>query len=258
MGIPKITALDSYVPVNKKLLCYPYCYINMSNGQGGNAIYYQELWEDTNGLMTFNVQGCLTPGCSIRGVPYKYKGENNPYDEGLNLGKFPQISWTTDQYTNWLTQNGVNIAIDTTASLLTAPTTGGLSLAVTMAKTMNEVYQHSLLPPQAKGNLNSGDVVTASGNNKFHYYLMSIKNEFARSIDAYFTRFGYTVNALKVPNITGRTYWNYVEIGAGEDIAFGNLPVDAMEDINNIFRRGTTIWHNHDNIGNFNLSNTIV
>ena len=86
---------------------------------------------------------------------------------------------------------------------------------------------------------------------------MSIKREFAKIIDDYFTRFGYTVNALKVPNITGRTYWNYVEIGAGEDIAFGTLPIDAMEDINNIFRRGTTIWHLHDNIGNFTLDNSL-
>lgn len=257
MGIPKLYTLDTYTPKNNKMLTYPYVYINMSNGQGGNAIYHQELWEDTNNLMTFNVQGCLTPGCSIRGVPYKYKGENNPYDEGLNLGKFPQISWTTDQYTNWLTQNGVNIAIDTVASILSAPKTGGLSLASGIAKTMNEVYQHSLLPPQARGNINSGDVVTSSGNNKFHYYRMSIKREFAKIIDDYFTRFGYKVNSLKVPNITGRTYWNYVEIGDGEDIAFGTLPVDAMEDINNIFRRGTTIWHNHDNIGNFSLDNTL-
>lgn len=257
MGIPKLYTLDTYTPKNNKMLTYPYVYINMSNGQGGNAIYHQELWEDTNNLMTFNVQGCLTPGCSIRGVPYKYKGEDSPYDEGLNLGKFPQISWTTDQYTNWLTQNGVNMNIDTVASILAAPKTGGLSLAVGIAKTMNEVYQHSLLPPQARGNINCGDVVTSSGNNKFHYYRMSIKREFAKIIDDYFTRFGYKVNSLKVPNITGRTYFNYVEIGAGEDIAFGTLPVDAMEDINNIFRRGTTIWHNHDNIGNFNLDNSL-
>jgi hypothetical protein len=257
MTIPKLYTLDTYTPKNNKMLTYPYVYINMSNGQGGNAIYHQELWEDTNDLMTFNVQGCLTPGCSIRGIPYKYKGEDNPYDEGLNLGKFPQISWTTDQYTNWLTQNGVNINVDTVASILSAPKTGGLSFAVGIAKTMNEVYQHSLLPPQAKGNINSGDVVTSSGNNKFHYYIMSIKREYAKIIDDYFTRFGYKVNTLKVPNITGRTYWNYVEIGAGEDIAFGTLPVGAMEEINNIFRSGTTIWHNHDNIGNFNLDNSL-
>jgi hypothetical protein len=86
---------------------------------------------------------------------------------------------------------------------------------------------------------------------------MSIKDEYARIIDDYFSRFGYKVNSLKVPNITGRTYFNYVEIGAGEDIAFGTLPIDAMEDINNIFRRGTTIWHNHDNIGNFSLDNNL-
>ena len=31
-------------------------------------------------------------------------------------------------------------------------------------------------------------------------------------------RFGYAVKSLAMPNITGRAYWNYVEIGASEEI----------------------------------------
>ena len=31
-----------------------------------------------------------------------------------------------------------------------------------------------------------------------------------------------------------------------------------MDIINNVARNGVTIWHNHDNIGNYNLDNPIV
>ena len=162
LGISKLTSLDGYTPRNKKLLTYPYVYINMSNGQGASAIYNQELWNiDGNDEMVFRVSGCLTPGCSIRGIPINYKNTQYAFDEGLTLGKFPQINWTTDQYTNWLTQNGVNIAIGLTSSAATTiggAATGNVAVASTgamgIANTLAEVYKHSLMPPQAEGNLN--------------------------------------------------------------------------------------------------------
>lgn len=70
--------------------------------------------------------------------------------------------------------------------------------------------------------------------------------------------FGYKINETKTPNITGRTYWNYVEIGGNEEIGHGNIPNRFLDEINQIFRKGVTIWHNHSNIGNYSLSNTIV
>ena len=61
-----------------------------------------------------------------------------------------------------------------------------------------------------------------------------------------------------MPNLRGRTYWNYIEIGDSEEIGYGTVPNKYMDVINNIARKGTTIWHNHDNIGNWDLANTIV
>ena len=87
---------------------------------------------------------------------------------------------------------------------------------------------------------------------------MRVKTENLKIIDDYFTRFGYAIKKLEVPNITGRQYWNYVEIGANEVIGNGDVPAQFMEVINNACRRGVTIWHNHSNIGNYTLSNTIA
>ena len=66
-----------------------------------------------------------------------------------------------------------------------------------------------------------------------------------------------------MPNYTGRTYWNYVKISSGEIVGYSNnqnvnIPKTSMDTINKVFRNGTTIWHNHTNIGNYDLNNTIV
>ena len=87
---------------------------------------------------------------------------------------------------------------------------------------------------------------------------MRAKTEYLKIIDDYFTRFGYAIKKLELPNITGRKYWNYIEIGQNEEIGYGDVPAKFMDVINNTCRRGVTIWHNHDNLGNYSLNNTIV
>jgi hypothetical protein len=98
--------------------------------------------------------------------------------------------------------------------------------------------------------------------NTFYFIKMSIRAEYARSLDDWFDRFGYKINRVKTPNISGRTYWNYVQIGNNECIGYSNKPISvppkSMDTINQIFRKGTTVWHSHDNIGNYALENTIV
>ena len=87
---------------------------------------------------------------------------------------------------------------------------------------------------------------------------MSIKSEYAVVIDEYFSMFGYKVNRLKTPNITGRRYFNYVQVGSSDDVASGSIPQKYMKEINDAFRKGITIWHDHSKIGDYSVSNTIV
>lgn len=70
--------------------------------------------------------------------------------------------------------------------------------------------------------------------------------------------FGYKINRIKVPNITGRRNFNYVEIGQSDEMLVGNVPFKFMQELNNTCRKGVTIWHNHTNIGNYNVQNDII
>lgn len=270
--------LNGYTPRNNKLLTFPYRYLLTSNNAGAGVVYnyeyFTELMNPVNGMYPiikprFKIEGALTAGCSIRMIPMNYKFEERNDEEGINLGKFPCLSWTSDIYTNWLTQNGVNIGLSAVGSVgsiiagIGLMTTGAGALAgagavasgvMGIASTMGEVYQHSLQPPQAEGNLNSGDVVTASGNNDFHFYDMTIKKEYAKIIDSYFDMFGYKVNRVGVPSNNHReNYWYIKTIDVNID---ANIPMEDVQKIKNVYNNGFTFWSNHANIGNYNLSNT--
>ena len=88
--------------------------------------------------------------------------------------------------------------------------------------------------------------------------IRSVRKEYAEQIDDYFSRYGYKVNEVKIPNIYGRKNFNFIEIGKDDCIGYGNIPSKYMEKINNICRQGVTIWHNHENLGNYNVNNPII
>ena len=181
-------------------------------------------------------------------------------DESIPLAKFPTGSWSGDAFTNWLTQNSVNIATNVVSTVAGIATGSGPVVMATAGQTANligQFYQASLLPA-IEGGQNTGDVNFGSSDNVFKFLHMRAKNEYMKVIDDYFTTYGYKTLRNKVPNITGRTYWNYVEIGQNESIGHGSIPADALNVINNAFHQGVTIWHTHSNIGNYELTNSIV
>lgn len=113
-----------------------------------------------------------------------------------------------------------------------------------------------MTPPQAKGNVNAGDIAYSDRQYQFTFRKMSVKSEYARIIDDYFSAFGYKVNRFKVPNVTGRTNWNYVKtIGANIE---GNIPQSDMDEIKTMFDSGITIWHNTSTYLDYSQSNNIV
>ena len=286
-GVTKILTkeeLDGYTPKNKKLLTFPFRYLLVSNNAGASVPFKYERFEksETIGMghyvrtkvkPCFVIEGVLNPGCSIRMVPLYYNGIYRNDEEGVNMGKFPALNWTSDVYTNWLTQNGVNIAIQLAsgagqivAGAAIAAGTGGLATAVgggsivggvsQIAGTLGQIHQQSFAPPQAKGNLNSGDVVTATERNDFHFYDMTVTAERAKIIDEYFDMYGYKCHRVKIPEKAHRgTYWYTKTIDAN---IIGNIPQGDLQVIKDCYNRGITFWRNTTNFKNYSVANAIV
>ena len=266
---------NNYVPKNKKLLTFPYSFLQVSN-HSGQIINYN--WENFNllniasdGKIKFNINGTITPGGSMKAYPINYNNILNDYDDNIVIGKLPIGAYNNDVYTNWLTQNGVNIGLNVVSSGLQVASgvgmmaTGGGALAgagnvasgiLSIANTLGSVYQHSLIPDSVSGNVNCGDVNFTLGLTNLEFKRMSIKNEYARIIDNYFSMFGYKINRVKVPNITGRSNWNYVKtIDCNFD---GDIPQTDLNIIKEMFNNGITLWHNPSTMYDYSQSNNII
>ena len=274
MGVVEINKpnnLDTYIPRNKKLLTFPYRYFNITNNSGSSATYKYEYFNSRDGrdVCQFTMLGAISPGCSIRLIPYNYKYGKTEFnhihkevEESIVAGKLPTCGWTNDAYTNWLTQNAINIPLDIASDIVKTGVgiaTGNVALAggglAGIGGTMAEIYQHSLIPTTAKGGVNQGDLNFAD-KLCFSVYKKSIKYEYAKIIDNYFDMFGYKINDVKIPNITGRQNWNYVKtIDCNFD---GDIPQTDLNIIKAMFNGGVTFWHNPANILNYSLSNNII
>lgn len=258
--VERVTSFTDYTPKNNKLFVYPYNYLFVTNNIGNHNIYkYEDFFINgqANNNISFAIQLSLSIGISCRLVPRGYRNIDYNYDETLPLAKYPTCSWASDAFTNWLTDNAVNIGTQVASTAVGVATGNAPTVAGNIASMIGGFYQASLLPSIEGGN-NSGDVNFSSKNNTFKFCYMRCKKEYLKIIDDYFTRFGYKINKLEMPNIVGRKNWNYVEIGQDECIGYGTVPYNFMEEINNACRKGVTIWHNHENIGNYALDNSIV
>lgn len=275
----KPTTLGSYTPRNKKLLTSDYTYLLMDNGTAGIKKYNFEDFSNTS--IKFNLLSTLVPSGSACYAPQDYKGKSENLLESMAISKFPVCGWTTDAYTNWLTQTSVNRAfsfgqdiIGTTLSAVTTATgvaTGnpvltalGVSgLSQGMSNTVGDILddvkqkkQAKLIPDGVEGDQSLGDVLFARQRSTTTYYFMHIKEEYAKIIDKFFDMFGYQVNILKTPNINSRTNWNYLKTKACNFT--GDIPQEYMARIKAIFDSGITFWHNPSNMLDYSQSNTIV
>ena len=216
------------------------------------------------------------------------------WNESLTGGKLPMLSWVSDYYLNWQAQNGKNIAIQTGLSALGFAVGAGqgidaarhahgvetavergyfpwqekmevnpggllsnvINFASSVANTQNAIRNAKMVPPQAQGNSQIGNLQFALNQCKFTFYKMSVKAEVARCIDNYFSMFGYKTNRMKTPNITGRSNWNYVKTIGCNIVA--DIPQDDLQQIKGMFNNGITIWHNTSTYLDYSQTNAIV
>lgn len=267
--ITRPTALDNYVPKNNKLYTAPFSYVYVTNNAGIDTTFNFEDFADAT--PKFYLGGALGQGCSIKLCPVSYKkytANAEVFEYGITGAKYPVCAWASDYYTNWVTQNAVNIAasfgkvgLGAAVGVLSpfggtgALIGGGASLLSTALNAMARHYEASVIPDQAKGNANTSDLLLG-WERYFTVDCMSIRYEIAKSIDEFFSAFGYKVNRIKTPNITGRTNWNFVKTSSCYIEA--DIPQDDLEEIKSMFDKGITFWHNPTTFMDYSQSNAVV
>ena len=267
---------SDYVPKNNKCYCWPYHFLEVSNSNGEKQQYkIEDFTKDERGNILFTNYMALQIGISGRLCPTNYKGtltalyEN---DESVSLSKFPSCQWSSDYYTNWLTQNSINmirtiantnVGIDASlftkagsaADVMGSTGASGGSAASSVTDLIGKHMQARMNANQVAGD-NTGDVSFAMGVNGYTFLEKRSKLQNLKIIDDYFTMFGYKTNRLKVPNITGRSNWNYVETNNINIVA--DIPQEDLQMIKSFFNNGITLWHTTTYFLDYSKTNSIV
>lgn len=262
IAIPKPLNLNGYVPVNNKLFTYPYSYLAVDNCSMQTILRYENFGDINN--MGFVIRGFANPIAEITCIPKNYELINeNPY-HSVTIRDFPQLPMAVDTYLAWVAQKSNSALLSAGSGIVTGAAMGAMHGGVygaaigAVGGLIAGAVSYGLQEQQAadaadsvKGGNSSGIIDAAVGNKGFYFKQMALKYDNAMSIDNFFSQFGYNVSTVKVPNITGRTYWNYVKING--NAGHGEMPEAAREKINDILNKGVTIWHSHNYLGNYKI-----
>lgn len=278
-----VLQLDGYTPKNKKLLQYPYAYIEVDNTQGQIQIYKFEYFSTSD--CEFKVIGMTNGGTpELVLYPVNYDNVANNVMEHMTLSGFPQCAWAGDAYKAYLANNSMKNAFNIGAGIIgtglalstgnvgaAVPAVAGMSesltngqlqqnvsaitgLTSTLTNYMQEDNNAQIESNKVRGTQGS-DALYAQGLMDFWITIRTIDRSHAIAIDDYLTRFGYRVDRIKVPNITGRKSWNYVKT-VNCNVG-GMIPFTDRMKINQIFNNGITFWHG-DYVGDYGRDNAII
>lgn len=260
---------EGYEPRNKKLLTFPYCFMKVTNNQGGEMdLRWEFFGGDTSRSNLFQVRKSLFNVVSADLRP-DYESSDRRY-RSLSLTDFPVLSWNESTDLSFIGKQlmnqigtmaayasplgGVQSAIESAQGL----TPGGVSASYKFAQIIGNKGINptkATTPQQAQGNASNGYIDLENATFGYSFYSMGILPEYAKIVDEFLDKYGYQVNRLKVPNIDGRPIWNYVK--TRNAVVKGNAPADEIRKICTILDNGITFWKSPSYVGRYDLDNTI-
>lgn len=277
----------TYTAKNKKLLLSPYQHIVISNN-AGNAVTL--LWENFSTKTTqgwpnaqFRIYPASLPSVMFQIIPLEYRRLTQDIASGLILADFPVYAWSEDSFQGWYNRNEtqLNNAINSTVlggirsvgkgiagvlmkspSMIQEGITGLVDTAHSAKSIMDTFEEARAIPDSIHGQLGSGSVNVSRDTAGFTIYGMGIHPEAARSIDNYFTMYGYKINRIKVPQIFSgsphRPYWNYVKTVNAVILpkTGGHINSEALAQIARILDTGITFFMSDTYVGQYGNDNS--
>lgn len=296
-----MTQFGSYTPKNKKLFTYPYTYFIVSSTDGNSQDYRFELFDTqiSADYAPFNFTGCGLPSPIACLYPKDYNGLKsntgyNIYDENWNvysgnaykaleygviLSNFPMFSLKVDEYKKYMEQNRYRDSLDTVSAILSlsssvvssalspSPTSiiGTANGAVdTIGKFLNMAKQQEMakrIPDSFIGQLGTSDLAVANGVCGFRVLTMRIKEENARVIDDYFTRYGYKISHHI--DLNGkrniRPYFTFIKtVECNISIkSSANMTQEDEKAIEAIYNRGIRYWNTPAKYKDYSVNNSV-
>nr|DAJ90941.1 MAG TPA: Major tail protein [Caudoviricetes sp.] len=273
---PAVTdKLGGYLPKNNKLYTYPFCFFRLNNSLGSSKDYRYEFFTTDNAVFRLSSSG-VTPDQAVYCTPNNYRGFLLDWESSLIYDTYPATSFITSEYNDYIGNNSNRLlagqlsrivsAVSTFGTAPANPTgaitslTGNVMAGMSEYATLKDLQAHT----STIGGTASGYFNLLFAQNFFIGYRVTVNATVAKQYDDFFTMYGYTVNALKVPQFAQsqrRKSYNYCKTRNACIRSLGatslGIPDTALKDIQSALDGGLCLWETLANVGNFSVDNAL-
>lgn len=283
------TTINGHTVRNKKLNCYPYRYIQLTDDNTQSVDLKYEFLNPVhdsanNWRSAFSIR--KTAGSSPVTICYPtvYESKTFDYSKGIALSSYPPVPFAIDYYSQYAALHKASMAVErrketnkllggmigsvtsAATSYFTGDSIGVMSGMLGMDNNMLDYqsylakYEDMKNHPPSVNNAPTGEPNYYANGLRFRLYDVYPTQEYMEYIDKFFDFYGYNVSVVKTPQFTSRTYWNYIET---KNINIdGNIPQEDIQELKHIFNSGITVWHGNSasntNWCDYSHINTIV
>ena len=116
-------------------------------------------------------------------------------------------------------------------------------------------------PDNLGGNLSNSPILNKLNSVGFTVYDMGLRGRDAKIVDDFFTKYGYSIKRVKIPNIESspvqnlRPHWNYIKT-IGAELSYDYVPANYAEQIKKIYDNGITFWMSLSEVGDYSRDNS--
>lgn len=146
---------------------------------------------------------------------------------------------------------------------------GGGAKYTGLVSMVGDLVDKAHLPNPVYGNMTTTDILATAKLNTITLYREGISGDIAKTIDDFFTMFGYAIKEVKQPGVYNRHYWQYIKTcgcnlhnadgysdHVNENVNYSTgMSAADMETLEKIFDRGVTLWDQDVQIGDYTLDN---
>lgn len=256
-------------PKNKKLYIYPYKQIEVDCLSGAKTFEPERFIlappSDSSriGGARFKAYGCLSPDPEIVVVPQYYDGEVNAVEHAQIVRGFPSFAYVIDSYRAWQALHTTQMQLGTAAGMASGVI--GSAVSLNPGGIVSSIASIATYDERNRLEREKGDTIKgAQGSNAMigtrmkgiYFREKGLLPEYAKIIDDFFTKYGYSSGQVKVPNRSSRPKWNYTK--TQNCSLTGDVPASSLEKIRAIYNAGITFWKNASEVGHYELDNAPV
>jgi hypothetical protein len=228
-----------------KFLSFPYAKIIVQDSTTGQTIELDPS-KFLNKKATFEIQGSISERPHYRIIPTNYKDLDYSYSDSMVVRCDTTLPTANNAYAKYLMNNQDmnNLKMFGTGVGIVGSVVGGSPMgAITGFESITNVMlqeEQAKKQPNQQSSITDGalDRILMQNGIRIYLYVMDLPHR--QSANDFWTMYGYPVRKLDYPVLSSSANYNFIKT-VNANIT-GNFPQNDLQEIQEMFNKGVTLW----------------